>query len=66
MEKLKTTEVYRCETEKEADIFIANLKEESISSDYLITKTSIDYKTKKSKGEVIDEYYQVTVTKNYE
>lgn len=65
MEILKSTEIYRCETESEAEKFITNVKTEAISSDYLITKTATDYKTKKQKGEIIDEYYQVTIVKKY-
>lgn len=57
---IKTTEIYRCDTEKEANDLI---KEAKASSMYTVTKTSSEIKTLKQKGEIIDEWRRVTITK---
>lgn len=51
---------YRCETEHAME----DARNEAISKNpgYAIIKEKKDYKTKKSKGEIVDEYWLYTVT----
>ena len=49
---IKTTEVYRCANEKEANALIQKAK---ASSDYTVTKNSSEIRTLKAKGEIVDE-----------
>ena len=57
---IKTTEVYRCDTEQEANALIKEAKESNL---YTVSKTSSEIKTLKQKGEIIDEWRRVTITK---
>ena len=57
---IKTTEVFRCDTEKEANEFI---KEQKNSTDYEVTKSTIENRQMKAKGEIVDEWKRVTITK---
>lgn len=57
---LSTCETYRVDSENEAN----NLIEDSKHSDYyILSKYTNQFKERKSKGEVIDSYYKVTLTK---
>lgn len=57
---LGTTEVYRLDSESEANTLLEEAKQEGNLSKY-----SCVYKERKSKGEVIDEWYRVTLTKTF-
>ncbi len=58
----KVTEVYRVESENEA----ANLIEEAKQDKgFILLKSSTEYKTKKAKGEIIDEYWLTTLVKEF-
>ena len=59
---LKTTEEYRVSTEEEATQLIEESKKES---GYILQKYSSQYKERKQKGEVIDAYFKVTLTKYF-
>ena len=59
---VSTTEVYRVDTENEATQMIALAKEES---SFELAKYSCIKKEKKSKGEVIDEWYQLSLVKKF-
>lgn len=59
---IKTTEVYRCDTEEEAKAWIEEAKH---SHDYTVTKSSSEIRTLKSKGEIIDEWVRVTIVKQF-
>lgn len=59
---IKTTEQYRISNEEEA---IAFINEEKKSNKYTVSKYSSELKTTKQKGEVIDEWYRVTITKDF-
>lgn len=61
--KLKSTNVFRVETENQAMDLIARTKEEN--HNYKVDH-STKYKTKKNKGEIVDEWYEVTLTVKYE
>ena len=59
---IKTTEVYRCDTEEEAKNLIEEAKRDG---NYIVTKNSSEIKTLKQKGEIIDEWRRVIVTKEF-
>lgn len=59
---INTTEVYRIDNEAEATSFIENSKKDN---PYILVKYSNEYKERKQKGEVIDSFYKVTLTKNF-
>lgn len=57
-----TVERYRCDSEDEARAFIE--AQRANTNNYEITKYSNEAKTASRKGEVIDEWYRVTLYKN--
>lgn len=59
---ISTVETYRVDTEKEA---VTAIEEAKSDNHYILGKYSSEYKEKKSKGEIIDEYYKVTLTKKF-
>ena len=59
---IKTTEVYRCDTEKEAKNLIEEAKRDSL---YTVIKSSSEIRTTKQKGEIVDEWRRVTITKSF-
>lgn len=59
---IKTTEVYRCDSENEANMLIEEAKK---SGKYTVTKSSSEIRTMKQKGEVVDEWRRVTITKAF-
>ena len=56
----KVVETYRADTEAEAKTLIENAKKDS---HFVVSKYNNEVKTVKAKGEVIDEYRRVTITK---
>lgn len=59
---IKTTEQYRCDSEKEAKELIENAKG---NAKFTLMKSSSEIKETKSKGEVVDSWYRVTLTKQF-
>ena len=59
---IKTTETYRCDSEKEAQELIEESKK---AGEYELTKYTNTTKEAKSKGEVEDVYQLVTLTKSF-
>lgn len=57
---IQTTEVYRADSEIEAQEIIGAAK---AAAEYTLTKYSSAKKEVKAKGEVIDEFYQLSLTK---
>lgn len=57
----KETFVFKVDTEAEATALIEEQKQLSKG----VVSYKADYKTKMSKGEIIDEWYIVTVTHDY-
>lgn len=57
---LKTTEVYRADDEDEAKKLIEDAKVDGAGT---LTKYGREYHERKSKGEVIDSWYRVTLTR---
>ncbi len=59
---IKVTEQYRCDTEDEAKSLIDTAKR---SNQYTVIKSSSEIKTLKQKGEVVDEWRRVVITKEF-
>ena len=57
---ISTTETYRVDDADEAKTII---EEEKNNPNYILSKYSCIKKEKKSKGEVIDEWYRLSLTK---
>lgn len=57
---IQTVETYRADTEAEAQGIIAEAK---AAGEYNLTKYASEKKEVKAKGEVIDEYFKVALTK---
>ena len=56
----QTVETYRADSESEAEQLIADAK---ASTEYELKKHNAEKKEVKQKGEVIDEYWKVSLTK---
>lgn len=61
-EIVKVTEEYIVDTEEEVKALIEKAKEDT---SFELIKYSSDKKEKKSKGEVIDSWYSLKLTKKY-
>lgn len=59
---IQTTEIYRADSEIEAQEIIGAAK---AAAEYTLTKYSSEKKEVKAKGEVIDEYYKISLTKAF-
>jgi hypothetical protein len=57
---IETTEVYRVDTEDECRAIVEDAKKSSLVSKYSAVK-----KERKQKGEVIDEWYKLSITKKW-
>lgn len=59
---ISTTETYRVDTETAVEDLIAEAK---AAKNYELAKYTREYKEKKSKGEIVDAWYKVTLTKKF-
>ena len=59
---ISTTETYRVASEEDVEALIAEAKS---ANSYELAKYTREYKEKKSKGEVVDARYKVTLTKKF-
>ena len=55
-------ETYRVDTEAEAASLINEAK---TATNFALIKYNCEHKERKQKGEIIDEYYKVTLTKGF-
>lgn len=55
-------ETYRVDTETEAATLINSAK---TATEFALIKYNCEHKERKQKGEIIDEYYKVTLTKGF-
>lgn len=62
---MKTTEVYRVDTEEEAMKMIEEAKDGQLEHDYTVSKSGYVLKTKKSKGEIIDSWLITTIERTF-
>lgn len=58
----RVTEVWRIDTQREVDSFI---EEQKASNLFAVNKYTSEKKEVKQKGEVIDEYFKVTIVKDF-
>lgn len=65
---MKNTRTHRADTEHEAESVVEDYKARAIQEGYTVSKTKIDYKTKKDRktGEIMDEWWVVEVTTVYD
>lgn len=59
---ISTVETYRVDTEIEATKVIEDAKKDG---SYILGKYTSEHKERKSKGEVIEEFWKVALTKNF-
>ncbi len=59
---VSTTEVFRVDTDEEAKGLIEEAKRSSM---FELGKYSSEFKVKKQKGEIVDEWYKVTLVKHF-
>lgn len=64
----KWVKTSRCDSEHEANSVIDEWKTKASQGDFTVTKTKIDYKTKKDRktGDILDEWWMVEVTLVYD
>ena len=62
---LKTTDVWRVDTEEEAMEMIEDAKDSQVTGGYTLTKSGYVVKTKKSKGEIVDMWMVVSTEKTF-
>lgn len=61
---LRSVETYRTATEEEANELIAEAEEKA--TNYELRKSSKELRRKMKKGEIEDEWYKVTLQKDFE
>lgn len=59
---LETVSKYRADSENQAKEMIEKFREEAAQKGYIVKKAGFEYKTKKSKGEIVAEVWVVTIT----
>ena len=59
---ISTVETYRADTQEEAENLIKKAK---AAKEYTLTKSTNEIKYVKAKGEIIDSYYKVSLTKSF-
>lgn len=65
-ELVRTTDLYKVDTEAEAVKLIQECKDEQMAGGYELTKYESKYRTKKAKGEIIESWYQVLLQKDFD
>lgn len=60
---LKQTDEIRANSEEEAKAIMEKFRKEAEEKEYIIGASGYTYKTKKSKGEIIDEAWVVKIVK---
>ena len=65
-ELIKETKTWRVENEEDAIELINEWKENAVDGGYVVKKSGYVIKQKKSKGEIISEYFLVNVEVSYE
>lgn len=63
--RISHVESYRVDTQEEVEAFIAEEKRLAEEGGYILKAYGSTEKTKKKKGEIIDEGYLVRITKEY-
>lgn len=63
---LKDTQIFQADTEQEAQQLIEECSKAQYSKGYKLANHGAKYKTKKVKGEIVSEWYEVTLTRAYD
>ena len=63
---LKTVDTFRVDNEEEAVRLIEEYKDKQVTDGYTLTKSGYALKNKKSKGEIIESWAIVNITRNFE
>ncbi len=63
MNKIKSTEEYRVNTEEEAKQAMEEFRQNAMIEGYILNSCGYTHKEKKAKGEVVNECYIVKVVK---
>lgn len=63
---LKEQKVYQVDSEEDGKKLIEEFSAGQFTNGYKLVKSACDYKNKKVKGEIVEEWYLVTVTLSYE
>lgn len=63
---IRTTDFFKVDTEPEAVQLIQEYKDNQSNEGYDLTKYESKYRTKKAKGEIVEEWYQVTLQKDFD
>ncbi len=63
---LKDTKVFQVDTEQEAQNLIEECTKAQYTKGYKLSNSSSKYKAKKVKGEIVAEWYEVTLTRTYD
>lgn len=66
MKKLKTTIEVRCYSEEEAKDFLEDFRQGAKQEGYTVGTNGYTYKSKKSKGEIVEEGWLCKCTKIHE
>ena len=66
MKKLKTTIEVRCYSEEEAKDFLEDFRQGARQEGYTVGANGYTYKSKKAKGEIVDEAWSCKCTKIYD
>lgn len=64
--RLNIVETFRVDTQTDADQAIEDARAEAEKNGYEITATKATYKSKKAKGAIVDEGWEVMITKHYQ
>lgn len=59
---ITATEVYRVSTQSEVDSIIEKAKNDN---SFQLVKYNCEYKERKAKGEIIDDWYKLTLIKSF-
>lgn len=64
----KQSHSFKADTEKEAESIVEGYKSRSFNEGYTVSKTKVDYKSKKDRksGEISEEWWNVEVTLAYD
>jgi len=61
----RITEIYKVDTEVEAAKLIQEAKDQQLNGNYELTKYESKYRCKKQKGAIVEEWYTVTLQKDF-
>ena len=63
---LKDAKTYRVNTDEQARTLIEDCAKNQFNEGYKLTNHTSKYRNKKVKGEIVEEWYEVTLTRSYD